>query len=252
LLVLSVLYAYHYYISAQIGFYLYFSAKYDLNLIKQKLAKHLKMHKQEHGFVVKKSNAYACITTDRFRFLDISHFLAPGNSYAGFLKAYRVEEAKGFFPYEWLDDVAKLNQTHLPPHEAFYSGLKESNISETEYAFCQKVWSDEGMTVFRDFLVWYNNLDVGPFVTAVGRLQTFYFEKGIDVFKVAMSVPGVARQFLFKSAREKSAEFSLIDPNNADLYDTIKQNIVGGKSIYSLYIYFTFFYLRNINSFIKF
>jgi hypothetical protein len=77
-----------------------FSAKYDLNLVKQKLAKHLNMHQQEHGFVVKKSNAYACISSRLFRFLDISHFLAPGTSYAGFLKAYRVEEAKGFFPYE--------------------------------------------------------------------------------------------------------------------------------------------------------
>ena len=76
-------------------FFPYFSAKYDLNLIKQKLAKHLEMAKDEYGFVVKKANAYACISTEKFKFLDISHFLAPGTSYAGFLKAYRVEETKG-------------------------------------------------------------------------------------------------------------------------------------------------------------
>lgn len=97
------------------------------------------MHEQEHGFVVKKCNAYACITTDTLKFLDISHFLAPGTSYAGFLKAYRVEEAKGFFPYEWLDDMTKLDHQQLPPHDAFYSGLKDTNISEVEYAYCQKV-----------------------------------------------------------------------------------------------------------------
>lgn len=210
-------------------FRLYFSAKYDLNLIKQKLAKHLKMHEQEHGFVVKKSNAYACIMTEKLKFLDISHFLAPGTSYAGFLKAYRVEESKGFFPYEWLDDVSKLDHTQLPPHDAFFSALKGTNISQEDYAYCQKVWREQRMTTFRDFLIWYNNLDVGPFVTAVERLQAFYFDKGIDVLKTAMSVPGIARQLLFKSAREKSAEFSLIDKKNADLYDIIKENIVGGE-----------------------
>ncbi len=69
----------------------------------------------------------------------------------------------------------------------------------------------------------------GPFVTAVERIQKFYFDKGIDVLKSAISVPGVARQLLFKPAREESAEFSLIDRNNADMYDTIRDNIVGGK-----------------------
>ena len=158
-------------------------------------------------------------------FLHFSHFLAPGTSYAKFLKAYGVEEAKGFFPYEWLDDVTKLEHTELPPHEAFYSSLKGSNISDEEYAYCQKEWEDRNMSTFRDFLIWYNNLDVGPFVTAVERLQTFYFQKGIDVLKTAMSVPGIARQLLFQAARKQSAEFSLIDKNNADLLHTTISSI---------------------------
>ena len=45
------------------------------------------------------------------------------------------------------------------------------------------------MRTFKDFLVWYNNLDVGPFVTAVIRLQKFYFERDIDIFKTTVSVP---------------------------------------------------------------
>ena len=40
------------------------------------------------------------------------------------------------------------------------------------------------MTTFRDFLVWYNNLDVVPFVEAVEKFQQFYVDKGIDVFQV--------------------------------------------------------------------
>ena len=207
------------------------SAKYDLNLIKRCLAKHLEMHEASQAFVIKKDNAYACIATDKLKFLDITQYLAAGSSYAGFLKAYQVAGSKGHFPYEWFDSIEKLDFSSLPAHQCFYSCLKGTNISEAEYEYCQMVWQSQGMTTFRDFLVWYNNLDVGPFVEAVEKFQLFYFEKGIDVFKTAISVPGIARQMLFRTAREQQANFALFDSNNADLYHTIKANIVGGPSI---------------------
>ncbi len=210
------------------------SSKYDMCLIKRKLAKHLKLDDRERfGFTIKKGSAYACIATPQFRFLDISHFLALGTSYAEFLKAYGVSESKGFFPYEWFDHASKLNSTSLPPKESFYSSLKNEHITDENYQFCLEVWDNEGMTTFKDFLVWYNNLDVGPFVKGVQELQSFYFGKNIDVLKTTMSVPGVARQLLFKTAREQAAEFSLLDKKNRDLYFTIKNNIVGGLLSYS-------------------
>ncbi len=95
------------------------SAKYDINLVKEKLAKCLNMHQQEYGFVVKQANAYSCIATDTMKFLDISHFLAPGTSYARFLKAYGVEERKGFMPYEWLDDVDQTSADGVTSHRKF-------------------------------------------------------------------------------------------------------------------------------------
>ena len=207
------------------------SAKYDLNLIKRVLAKHLNMHEETGAFVIKKNNAYTCIATESLKFLDMSQFLAAGSSYTSFLKAYHVAEQKGYFPYEWFDDIAKLEYEFLPPHQAFYSQLKGSNISEEEYQYCQHIWQDHRMTTFRDFLVWYNNLDVAPFVAAVGNFQKFYFQKGVDVFKTAISVPGIARQLLFKTARKENVNFALFDKQNQDLYRTIKHNIVGGPSI---------------------
>ena len=39
---------------------------------------------------------------------------------------------KGYFFYEWLDSEEKLEYTHLPPIEAFYSSLKRCNILELE------------------------------------------------------------------------------------------------------------------------
>ena len=87
------------------------------------------------------------------------------------------------------------------------------------------------MSTFNDFLIWYNNLDVGPFVIAVEKFQRFCFEKGINVFKTAISVPGIARQLLFKTAQTNQANFALFDEYDQDLYQTVKRNIVGGPSI---------------------
>ena len=91
------------------------SAKYDLNLIKTKLAKHLGLNEEEYCFTIMKNNTYACISTDHLKFLNVSHFLALGTSYAKFLKAYQVEESKG----PWWDGGWKRNSNRR-------SGIKTS------------------------------------------------------------------------------------------------------------------------------
>ena len=63
------------------------------------------------------------------------------------------------------------------------------------------------------------------------RLQHYYFNRGIDMFKISVSVPGLARQMLFECGRKDGASFALFDEANSDLYRTIKQNIIGGPSI---------------------
>lgn len=183
------------------------SSKYDMNLIQSYLAKFLNLD-SDNIFTVKRNNQYACMSTSTLKFLDITSYLSPGVNYAKFLKAFDVQECKEFSPYEWFDDVTKLDHPTLPPHEAFYSRLKNSNISLKEYAYCQQVWRDHNMVTFRDFLIWYNDLDVGPFVTAVGNLQKYYFERQIDMFKVSTSVPGLARQMLFECGRKVGASFA--------------------------------------------
>ena len=87
------------------------------------------------------------------------------------------------------------------------------------------------MTTFRDFLEFYNNLDVGPFVQAVEKMQNLNFDHHIDLFKVSVSVPGIARRWLFQTAHDAKTNFGLIQPQDDDLHYTIKQNIIGGPSI---------------------
>ena len=204
------------------------SGNYDINLIKPYLIKVL-LTSDPIEFIVKKSNAFICLKTKRLRFLDIRNYIAPGFNYATYLKAYKCEVTKGFFPYEWMDNLDKLQKTELPTHEQFFSNLKNSNITEDEYAYCENVWTEENMKTFEDYLMWYNNRDVAPFMEALQKQFDFYAQLGLDMFKDGMSVPGLTLKYLFKTS--KSATFTLFDRHNNDLHDLIRQNMVGGPSI---------------------
>lgn len=72
------------------------------------------------------------------------------------------------------------------------------------------------MTCLRNFLEWYNNQDVGPFVQAVRKLLVFLFREEHDIFKVAMSVPGIARTMLFRASARAQATFPLYGKNDTD------------------------------------
>ena len=62
---------------------------------------------------------------------------------------------KDHFPYEYMDCLRKLDDTALPPREAYYRQLKNEGISEEDYVRCQKVWVDNGKTTMCDLLVCY-------------------------------------------------------------------------------------------------
>ena len=140
------------------------SGKYDLNMIKRSFVPLLISN---NAAVIKRHNTYMCLYTDKLKFLDMVNFLAPGVSYAKYLTAYGCELGKGHFPYEYMDDLQKLEDRVLPPQSAFYSQLKSEKISDADYARCQAVWHDNQMTTMRDYLVWYNNRDVTPFLEAI-------------------------------------------------------------------------------------
>ena len=209
------------------------SAKYDLNLVKSKLAKYLHLADKD-TFVIKRAQAYTCISTSYFKFLDVTAYLAAGASYSQFLRAYGVDEEKGFFPYEWFDCAAKLDYPRLPPYEAFFSQLKNVNVLDTDgngranYNALTMVWERQQMHTFRDFLKYYNNSDVIGFVHAVDKMLQFYSRMGVDLFKDTISLPNLARTQLFK---QSNTQFPLFDSTNQDLYRIVQQNIVGGPSI---------------------
>ena len=128
-----------------------------------------------------------------FRFLDIINYLGPGTSYAKWVKAYDCETVKAWFPYEWFDSPEKLDFPGLPEYEEWYSSLRgEHLLTREEWEACQQVFKERGMRTFADWLRYYNDLDVAPGLDALEKMKSFYTEKGIDILKDAVSIPGVS------------------------------------------------------------
>ncbi|GFN78397.1 hypothetical protein PoB_000490300 [Plakobranchus ocellatus] len=170
------------------------------------------------------------ITTPFLKFLDITNFIAPGFSYAKYLAAYEVEEQKGFFPYEYTTSIEKLDETSLPPRDAFYSSLRNSELPVQNYDYVCKVWKESGMTSLRDLLIWYNNKDTRPFIEALAKQCEFYITLGLDMLKDAVSVSGLTLRYLFKTM-PRAHLVSLIREKDKDLHEELRKQIVGDPSI---------------------
>ena len=239
------------------------SSNYDINLILGPLVKIFEVIEKEEeeeeeepkkhkipSFVIKNMNKYSCISTEKFKFLDLSNFLSAGSSYSQFLKAYGVTESKLFFPYEYLDCFEKLSETEFPSYDTFYSSLKQCNVLEAEHLAWQKsqkgpepktgaenyqmmldLWHSKGMQTLKDLLILYNDSDVGPFVKGIEAMQKHYHEKNIDITKNFVSVPGIARDILFRHARDEKTYFSLFDEAFAHIHELFRKNCFGGPSI---------------------
>lgn len=207
------------------------TGKFDINLIRQYLFPYMVANGITIDHLVKRNNDYMSISTPHAVFLDVKNYLAAGVSYKQWLESYKIQQTKGFFPYEWFTSLDKLNERDLPPIDAFWSTIKQSTISVADYAWLQSVWEREGFQTMRDLLVWYNNLDVEPFLEAAEQLFLYWKGLGIDSFKHnAISLPGLALTYLMKRM-EPHTILPLFREQDKEYFYKLKQNIFGGLAV---------------------
>ncbi|CAB3987823.1 Gastrula zinc finger [Paramuricea clavata] len=75
-------------------------------------------------------------------------------------KDFNLVTQKGVFPYEFLDNISKLDTEGLPSKDKFYSSLYESEVKEEDYQRAQKVWDHFKMKTLRDYHDLYLETDV--------------------------------------------------------------------------------------------
>jgi hypothetical protein len=65
------------------------------------------------------------------------------------------------FPYEYLDNDARLDESELPPIEAFTSKLRANErIAQSDYEFAHRVWHEFKCQTLRDYMLLYLKTDV--------------------------------------------------------------------------------------------
>ena len=182
------------------------SAKYDLKLVKSYLLPILVNEWDIEANVIKKANQFISFKLGGCQLLDILNFLGGATSLDSFLKACKTSEKKGFFPYKWFDHPDKMQNTELPPYDAFHKKLRSLNPLEAKYTdyvnplksgltteqavvklkpskppptgienyqYLQQIWKQEQMSSFKNFLRWYNKKDVVPTLEAMQK--NYYF-----------------------------------------------------------------------------
>ena len=179
------------------------SRRYDLNLIREHFVE-LLADTTGKVRVAKNGNKIMFILTNSFRFLDIMNYLGPGTSYEKWVKAYECDTVKSWFPYEWFDTPEKLDFRGLRKYE-WYSKLKGDYVlTREEWEGCQRLFKEKGMCTFADWLRYYNNHDVAPGLEALEKMGAFYTDKGINILKDAVSIPGVSLHYLLRRCVELS------------------------------------------------
>ena len=202
---------------------------------------------------IKRNNSYVSLSNNHYVMVDVCNWLPANTNYQSFVRAYASEGEKLFFPYEYLTHASKLNHP-LPvyPSSAWESQLKGGiDILDEEYqeylrnpegkdppktgaqnyADIQKRWDEKGFTCLRDLLSDYNNADTKPMISALSNMQTEYFNQGLDLWKISLGCPGLARIMLMKHAQDKNILFPMIHPNDEDMFWMFKAATVGGPSI---------------------
>ncbi|ROT63529.1 hypothetical protein C7M84_018598 [Penaeus vannamei] len=130
---------------------------------------------------------------------------------------------KGIFPYEYLDDLKKLEETSLPPIEKFYSSLTGETVTEEEYAHALKVWNAAGCRTLGDYLECYLRTDVGLLADVITEWRSMLAEKyDLDIVNY-VSLPGYAYDAFLKMTKTNLELIS--DP---ELARKIEQSVRGG------------------------
>ncbi|GMF38191.1 unnamed protein product [Phytophthora lilii] len=145
-----------------------------------------------------------CIATLDMKMLDISNYVPAGTSYDKYLTTYlggcKCDDkircvcglGKGLFPYEYITAFNILNQTTIPPKSAFDSKLRGTSITKDDYERVKSVWEYYEMKSIKDLLIWYNNLDVVPFIKAMKAQRKLFKRFDLDMFADGVSLPGLS------------------------------------------------------------
>ncbi|KAG1677003.1 hypothetical protein GQR58_014046 [Nymphon striatum] len=135
---------------------------------------------------------------------------------------------KGVYPYDYMDSLEKLDETSLPPKNAFYSKLNDSNISDDDYKHAQSVWNIFKMKSMRDYHDIYLKTDVLHLADVFENFRDVCLQNYILDPAWYYTAPGLAWDAALKIT---GVELELL--SDPDMLLFIEKGIRGGISMIS-------------------
>ena len=140
----------------------------------------------------------------------------------------KLLKQKGFFPYDYMDDIEKLKDTKPPPQKAFYSKLTGKGINNYNYNHVLNVWKTWKMKTLKDYLELYNECDVLLLADIFENFRDVCLKNyGLDPVYY-YTAPGLAWDAMLKMTK-----INLELLSNIDMLLMIEKGIRGGISIIS-------------------
>ena len=140
----------------------------------------------------------------------------------------KLLKQKGFFPYDYMDNIEKLKDPKPPPQKAFYSKLKGKKINDYNYKHVLNVWKTWNMKTFKEYLVLYNITDVLLLADVFENFRDICL-KNYELDPVYFyTAPGLAWEAMLKMT---GVNLELL--SNIDMLLMIEKGIRGGISIIS-------------------
>ena len=141
---------------------------------------------------------------------------------------FNLMTRKGVYPYEYMDDFSRFDETCLPPQEAFYSSLSDEGISEEDYKHAQGVWGTFNCRNIGDYHDLYLKTDVLLLADVFENFRkTAMTTYGLDPAWY-YTLPGYSWDALLKSTNIK---LDLL--TESDMYLFVEKGLRGGISMVS-------------------
>jgi len=188
------------------------------------------------------SEKFISFSYNTYRFLDSISFLNDSldnlvsnlddeqkiNLKEHFKNRFDLVNKKGSFPYDWFNDLKKLERKSLPEYKYWHSTLYGKNIGKDKYEHAIKIWNKFDMKKFEDYH------DVYLYIDVLGLADVFeHFRKisirdyGLDPLNY-YTLPG----FSF-DAMLKMTDVKLELLTDVDKYLFVESGIRGGLSVQS-------------------
>eukprot|EP00794_Sanderia_malayensis_P014794 gene14794-biopygen11881 len=143
-------------------------------------------------------------------------------------KAFDLLTRKGVYPYDWVDSIEKMQETSLPPKEAFYNKLYDSSISDEDYTYAQQVWQFFKCQTFQDYHEPYLKTDV----LLLADIFESFRKQSLKFYKLDpahyLTAPSLAWDAMLKMT---GVTLELLSEEKKDIHLMIEDGIRGGVSI---------------------